>query len=100
MFGVAGVRPSTQTAYQSAWSFWRCWCAGRRSNPLAATINDVLECLGNLFDQGRAYNTINVTRSMLSETLPTIEGQPVGQHHLVLKLTKVKYNSKPPKPRY
>ena len=43
---LAGVRPTTQTVYQSAWSSWCSWCAGRRSNPLSATINDVLEFLG------------------------------------------------------
>lgn len=37
---------------------------------------------------------------MLSGTLPPIEGQAVGQHHLVLKLMRGIYNSNPPKPRY
>lgn len=97
---LAGARPTTQIAYQSAWSAWCSWCAERRSNPVSATINDVLEFLGYLFSLGRAYNTINVARSMLSGTLPPLEGQPIGQHYLVLKLMKGIYNSKPPKPRY
>jgi hypothetical protein len=57
---LAGVRPSTQTAYQSAWSSWCSWCAGRRSNPLLTTINDVLEFSGNLFGLGKAYNTMSL----------------------------------------
>ena len=56
--------------------------------PIPTTMNDVLEFSGNLFGLGKAYNTINVARSMLSGTLPPIEGQPVGQHYLVLKLMK------------
>lgn len=70
------------------------------NNPLSATISNVLEFFCALFKSNKAYNTDNVTRSMLSETLPPIEGQPVGQHYLVLKLIKGVDNSKPPKQKY
>ena len=97
---LAGVRPTTQTAYQSPWSSWCDWCTQRNINPLSNAINNVLEFLSNLFAQGKAYNTINVARSMLSGTLPPLDGNPVGKHYLVLKLMKGMYNSNPPKPRY
>ncbi|KAK4037923.1 hypothetical protein OUZ56_029947 [Daphnia magna] len=47
------------------------------------------------YQSGKAYETVNVARSMLSVTLPPIEDQPVGQHYLVLKLMKAVCNSKP-----
>ena len=70
---LAGVRPTTQTAYQSPWSSWCDWCTQRNINPLSNAINNVLEFLSNLFAQGKAYNTINVARSMLSAINVAIE---------------------------
>lgn len=97
---MAGIRPTTQSAYQSAWSAWCNWCVQRSADPLSASVNKALEFLFHLFSLGRAYSTINVARSMLSSTFPPVEGNPIGQHHLILKLMKGIYNSKPPKPRY
>lgn len=47
-----------------------------------------------------SYSTLNVHRSMLSKTLPPIDGRPVGTHPQVKTLLAGCYNSKPPKPRY
>jgi hypothetical protein len=63
-------------------------------------LNNILEFISNLFTLGKAYRTINVARSMLSGTLFPIEGQPVVQHCLVMKLVKGIYNSKPLESRY
>ena len=46
---------------------------------------------------GRAYNTINVHRSMLFTTLDSLEGGgAIGEHPLVIRLMKACYNNPPP----
>jgi hypothetical protein len=45
---------------------------------------------------GKAYNTINVHRSMLSQTMDLIEGLPIGEIPLVARLLKACYNDTPP----
>lgn len=67
---------------------------------MSPSIGQVLEFLGALASQGKAYRTINVYRSMLSSTLQGIEGVKIGKHPLVIRLLKGIYNRTPPTPRY
>lgn len=64
------------------------------------SLNQVLEFLCKLFNDGLSYNSINVNRSMLLSTIFEQDGVKVGQHHLVSQLMKGIYNSNPPAPRY
>lgn len=66
---------------------------------MSATLETVLEFLANLYHQKKAVNTINVHRSMLSETLPAVGGYKVGSHPLVKDLLSGCYNVNPPKPK-
>ena len=93
---LAGCRPNTDAAYESAWRNWSNWCVGRGCNPLSNTLNPVLEFLTFLFASGKSYSTINVHRSMLSKTLGAVDGHNVGVHPLVIKLLRGCYNSYPP----
>lgn len=97
---LAGNRQNTQSTYDSAWRNWCEWCLRRDVNPLSATLAAVLGFLTHLHSTGKAYNTVNVHRSMISKTLPLLDGLPVGVHPLVKKLMSACYNLNPPKPRY
>ena len=56
--------------------------------------------LAHSFDEGLEYRTINTYRSALSGVLPPMEGFPVGQHPLVVRLLKGILNLRPAMPRY
>jgi hypothetical protein len=97
---VAGSRSNTNSAYESAWGSWFNWCVERNIDPLRSDLAVMSDYLARLHASGKSYSSINLHRSMLSTTLPSIEGIPVGQHPLVIKLLKGCYNRNPPKPRY
>lgn len=67
-------RPSTESAYESTWRNWMRWCIKRGKNPLSTYLGNILEFLSSLRVAGKAYNTIDVHRSMLSMTLDSLEG--------------------------
>ena len=69
-------------------------------NPLSNNLVQVLKFLTFLHSSGKSYNTINIYRSMLSMTLPPIDGSPLGKNPLIIRLMKGCYNSHPPLPRY
>ena len=97
---VAGNRTSTLSTYESAWRNWAAWCLQRGENPISASLNLVLEFLEELYKAGKSYSTINVHRSMLSKTLPLVDGNPIGSHPLVKSILNGCYNLNPPKPKY
>jgi hypothetical protein len=72
----------------------------RGENPLSADLGTILEFLSSLRMAGKAYNTINVHRSMLSMTLDSLGGGAIGEHPLVIRLMKACYNKNPPQPKY
>jgi hypothetical protein len=95
---LAGCRPNTDAAYESAWRNWSTWCVGRSCNPLSSSLNPVLEFLTSLFSSGKSYSTINVHHSMLSKTLGAVDGHNVGTHPLVIKLLRGCCNRNPRAP--
>lgn len=60
----------------------------------------ILEFLLHLQTTGKSYSCLNIHRSMLSVTLDPINGRPIGQHPLVVRLMNGCYNLNPPTPRY
>ena len=65
-----------------------------------ADVSAVLSFLADEFKAGRQYRSLNCYRSALSSTLLPIEGTPVGQHPLIVRLLKGVFNLSPPMPRY
>ena len=61
---------------------------------------NITALLAHSFDKGLEYRAINTYRSALSGFLPPIEGFPVGQHPLVVRLLKGILNLRPALPRY
>ncbi|KAI9552572.1 hypothetical protein GHT06_020432 [Daphnia sinensis] len=71
---MAATRGNTNSAYASAWRVWSDWCA-----------------------KSIAYSTIGVYRSALFQTLPHLNGFPIGKHPMILLLMKGIRNQNPPK---
>ena len=62
-------------------------------------VNMVLEFLLHLFRQRNiSYSAIDTARSALSSFV-TIQGQPVGQHRLVVRFLKSVFNQRPALPK-
>ena len=98
---VAGWSQGTNTAYESGWRRWTCWCDSSHVDPFSSGIQPFLDfVVGSLFTEGLQYRTVNGIRSAVSMTHNPIENLPIGQHPLVKRLMRGVYNSRPPQPRY
>ena len=101
---LASWRPGTNTVYNSAWSNWYSWCKEREVDPLYPNLGNITDFirqfLSDSFHNGLQYGTISTYRSALSNVLPPMEGFPVGQHPLVVRLMKGIQNSRPAMPCY
>lgn len=72
----------------------------RSADPLSATLKNVLQFLTDLHASGKSYSTVNVHRSMLSQTLEPLDGVAIGEHPLIVRLMRGCYHQNPPQPRY
>ena len=61
-----------------AWSKWPSWCAEGKIDQFCSNINQVLEFLSQLFQNGIPYRTINSYRSVISAFHDHAEWKPVG----------------------
>ena len=61
---------------------------------------DITSFLSDCFNEGLENRTLNTYRSALSGVLPPIDGFPVGQHPLFVRLLKGIQNLRPALPRY
>ncbi len=97
---AASWRRGTEKSYASSWTKWVTWCNSGNVNPLLPSIEKVINFLTEAFHQGYQNSTMNLFRSALSASLPPLEGYPVGQHPLVIRLLQGIFNSRPPTLRY
>ena len=65
---------------------------------MSPNLDLVINFLATLYKQGLSYSAVNSARSALS-TFLFVEGRPVGQHPLVIRLLKGIFNSRPALPR-
>ena len=96
---LSSWRDKTNANYNSAWKKWENWCRGKHVLPFAADVSAILSFLADEFEEGKQYRSLNCYCSAISSTHLPIEGIPVGQHPLVIRL-KGAFNLRPPKPRY
>ena len=97
---LSSWRDKTNANYNSAWKKWENWCRGKHVPPFAADVSAILSFLADEFEEGKQYRSLNCYRLAISSTHLPIEGIPVGQHPLVIRLLKGAFNLRPPKPRY
>ena len=97
---IKSRRSSSNSNHESAWGKWAGWCAERKIDPFCSNINQILEFLSQLFQNGLQYRTINNYRSARSAFHDHIQGKPVGEHPRICSLVAGVFNSRPPQPRY
>ena len=90
----------TRSCYRSAWNKFNGWCSGKQINPTSCPVENILNYLSVLFEQGMKYRTINSHRSAISHFHNPIEGFKAGQHPTVCKLLKGISRARPSQPRY
>ena len=93
-------RDSTISTYESPWRKWVSWCSEQKVDPIQCSLNEVLDYLAKLFEDGLAYSSIGVCRSALSAYHDPIDGFRLGEHPKVSALLAGIYNKRPPQPRY
>ena len=75
---LAAWRQNTDPAYASVWNRWVIWCSERETNPLSASIENVLEFLTEQFDNGKVNRSSIVYQSALSPVLPLVDTCKIG----------------------
>ena len=93
-------RKGTAKSYESAWKRCVSWCDQRNTNPLSASLADILQFLTDLYKEGKEYSTVNAHRSAISMSHMSIDGVVVGKHPTVCRLMQGIFNSRPPRPKY
>ena len=93
-------RAGTGKQYSAAWSCFIGWCKQRTRDPVQATVGTVCDFLSDQFGEGKSYSTVNAYRSALSGMLVPVNGRPIGEHPLIVRLLKGMFNMRPPVPRY
>ena len=68
--------------------------------PVLCLIEEILTFLAEQFSDGKEYWTINEFRSSISSAHVYVDGKPVGQHPLVVRLLKGISISCPPQPHF
>lgn len=93
-------RSGTQKQYKVFLDKWQLYANQWDVDPLHPTLNQVLNFLQELYQQGLSYSSINTARSALSSFI-TLEGNmTVGMHPLVQRYVKGVFQSRPALPRY
>ena len=93
-------RTKTNRSYDSLFRKWHSWCHSRGSDPCSGPVKEVVNFLANLHDEGYTYCSLNSYQSAISSVHERVDGCPVGQHPLVIRLMKGVFNDRPPLPRY
>ena len=97
---LASWREKSSKSYDSLFRKWVSWCEERNTNPITSPVNEVVNFLANLHEQGYSYRSLNAYRSAISSTHDRVDGVAIGQHPLVCRLLTGVFNSNPPQPRY
>ena len=63
-------------------------------------VNQILELLSQLFQNGIQYGNINNYRSAISAFHDHIQGKPVGEHPKICSLVAGVFNSRPLQQKY
>ena len=90
----------TRKQYEPAWSKWVSRCGEGSHDPFQAPVKVFLNFLNHLYEEEKAYSTINTYRSAVSSTVEAVTGRNVGCHHLVPRFMKGVYVGRSPQPKY
>ena len=108
-FRQSGVAEDTLNIIMHAWKDgtkkqycylkkWRDFVEGKDIDIYSTTVQNILEFLTSLHNEGLGYSALNTARSSLSSII-SIEGRPAGDHLLVTKFMKGAFNLRPANPK-
>ena len=97
---MASWRVGTQKQYKTYIEKWLAFCHQRGITYSSPKINEGLDFLMTLYNQGLSYSTINTARSALSSIITVDSGKHFGSHPLVLRFFKGIYELRKPQPKY
>ena len=95
---LSSWKPQTCKHYDSAIRKWQRFCDRQEIDPFEPNVTKALDFLGELFDNGLSYSSINSARSALSSFL-YVNNVPIGQHPMIVRFVTGVFNLKPPLPR-
>ena len=96
---MSSWRFGTKKQYQTYISRWIQYCSERQIDKFSAPIQEVVQFLTSLFEQGFGYSALNTARGALSSILK-IGNFTAGTHPLTVRFMKGVFNLRPTQPRY
>ena len=96
----ASWRTGTRKQYESTLSKWKLYCSARQINPFSPAVEEGINFLGELYDQGIGYSGINTARSALSSILILPNNWSFGNHPSVCRFLKGVYETRPTLPKH
>ena len=93
-------RKSSTRTYQGPWSRWVHWCDRRDFDPFTTPVENVINFLTDLFDEGLKYRTLGVYRSAISAYHDPINGLAVGELKEVSTFMSGVDNIRPAVPKF
>ena len=89
-------REGTKQQYNSTLRRWGEFCCAQEIHPITP-INDMVEFLSYLYDNGGRFGVITTAQSTLGNFIH-VPGVPVLVNHPIQKMVKGAYNTRPPPP--
>ena len=97
---MASWRTGTTKQYRTYLSRWEVFCNQKGFNHLNASVENGIDFLASLFQNGLGYSAINTARSALSTVISMTGNITFGTHPLVIRFLKGVFELKPSLPRY
>ena len=97
---LASWRQKSSRTYDSLFGKWVSWCGERDCDPISCPIEEVINFLAHLFEQGYQYRSISAYHSAISSVHEKVDAYEVGQHPMVSRVIKGIFHERPPQPRY
>ena len=94
------LRHSSGKNYEHGWRTFARWWNNQQFEDSIISPARVASFLHEMFQKNFSYSTCNGFRSAISATVEPVNGQPIGQHSLVVAVMKSIKSSIPPQPKY
>ena len=96
----ASWRFGTRKQYESTLSKWKLYCSEGKVNPFLPTVEEGINFLGGLYDQGIGYSGLNTARSAMSSIIILPNSVSFGNHPSVCRFMKGVYEMRSVLPKY
>ena len=75
---LSSWRQKSSQSYDSLCKKWISWCTERNLDPVSGPIEDVVNFLAHLFNEGYQYRSLNSYRSAIASMHAPIDGVSIG----------------------